>query len=78
MAKAESIDAYSGDMDWDTPFKSVPSCEVGEFAAPGTNAFTPDMNATSFSETSRTPVDGFVARDQSKFPTGDAPDQRGR
>lgn len=70
--KAESIDAYSGNMDWDTPFKSVPASEIGEFAAPGANPVYPDMNATSFSETSRTPVDGFMARDQGAFPTNDS------
>lgn len=67
--KAESIDAYSGNMDWDTPFKNVPDCSVGEFAAPGTNPVVADLNALTFSETSRTPSDGFMGRDQSHFPT---------
>jgi hypothetical protein len=52
--KAESIDAYSGNMDWDTPFKSVPSCTVGEFAAPGTNAVVADLNQNGSTETRRT------------------------
>ncbi len=51
---------------------AVPSCEVGEFGAPGVDPVVADLGALSFSETSRTPVDGFMARDQSKFPTRDA------
>jgi hypothetical protein len=58
-----------GGADWDTPFRNVPSCEVGEFSSPGTDPVLADLNALSFSETSRTPSDGFVARDQSRFPT---------
>lgn len=68
--KAESIDAYDiKNADWDTPFRASPSCEVGEFSAPGTNAVVADRTAMTFSETSRTPVDGFMGRDQSHFPT---------
>ena len=69
--KSESIDAYSGNMDWDTPFRAVPSCEVGEFAAPGTNAVVADLAAQSFSETSRTPYDGDTSRAQGHFRTKD-------
>jgi hypothetical protein len=69
--KAESIDAYSGNMDWDTPFKNAPSCDGGEFAAPGTNPVVADLNALSSSETARTPSDGFTGRSQAKFPTRD-------
>ena len=52
--KAESIDAYSGNMDWDTPFKSVPNSTVGEFAAPGTNAMVADLGQNGSTETHRT------------------------
>jgi hypothetical protein len=78
--KAESIDAYTlgGNPDWDTPFRNVPDCEVGEFSGPGTNPVVADLNALSFTETSRTPYDGDTSRSQAKFPTNDAPDQRGR
>jgi hypothetical protein len=69
--KSESIEAYAlGDNpDWDTPFRSVPSSQVGEFSAPGTNAVVADRTVNSFSETSRTPVDGDESRSQGKFPT---------
>jgi hypothetical protein len=70
--KAESIDAYSGNMDWDTPFRNSPSSQVGELAAPGTNAVVADLNAKSFAETSRTPVDGDSSRSQGKFPTSNS------
>ena len=53
VGKAESIDAYSGSMDWDTPFRNVPDSEVGEFAAPGTNAVVADLNAKTSTETRR-------------------------
>lgn len=53
--KAESIDAYNqSNADWDTPFRNAPSCEVGEFAEMGTNAVVADLNAKSFSESTRT------------------------
>jgi hypothetical protein len=52
--KAESIDAYSGNMDWDTPFKSAPSSAVGEFAAPGTNPVVADLGQNGSTETRRT------------------------
>ncbi len=53
--EAESISAYdSKNADWDTPFRNVPSCEVGEFSENGNNPFYPDMNAKTFSETRRT------------------------
>jgi len=52
--KAESIDAYSGNMDWDTPFKNAPSSAVGEFAEMGNNPVVADLNAKSFSESTRT------------------------
>jgi hypothetical protein len=69
--KSESIDAYTlgGNPDWDTPFRGAPSPSVGEFSAPGTNAMVADLNALTFSETSRTPVDGNESRSQGKFPT---------
>jgi hypothetical protein len=71
--KAESIDAYDiKNADWDTPFKASPSCGVGEFAAPGTNAVVADLNAQSFTETSRTPYDGDNSRSQGKFPTSNS------
>ncbi len=57
--------------DWDSNLGDV-SSSVGEFGAPGVDPVVADLNANSFSETSRTPVDGFMARDQSKFPTRDA------
>jgi hypothetical protein len=70
MAKAESIEAYDiKDADWDSSIKNVPSSKDGEFAASGTNAVVADLSALSFTETSRTPMDGFTARDQSHFPT---------
>jgi hypothetical protein len=71
--KSESIDAYDiKNADWDSPFKSAPSSAVGEFAAPGTNAVVADLNANSFSETSRTPYDGDTSRSQGKFRTTDS------
>jgi len=70
--KSESIDAYSGNMDWDTPFRAVPPCEVGEFAAPGTDPVVADTNALSFTETARSPYDGDNSRSQGKFRTTDS------
>lgn len=69
--KAESIQAYDlkGGADWDTPYKSVPSSADGEFSSPGTNPVVPDLNALSFSETSRSPYGGDDSRSQGKFPT---------
>ena len=67
--KAESIDAYSGGGDWDTPFRNVPSSAEGEFSAPGTNSVVADLGALSFSETARTPYDGDTSRSQGRFPT---------
>jgi hypothetical protein len=70
--KSESIDAYDiKNADWDTPFRAVPPCEVGEFAAPGTNAVVADTSAPSFTETSRSPYDGDTSRSQGKFRTKD-------
>jgi hypothetical protein len=48
-------------------YEKVPSSSVGEFEH--ADAFVPDLNALSFSETSRTPVDGDTSRSQGKFPT---------
>lgn len=70
--KSESIEAFNyPNADWDTPYRSTPPSSVGEFAEMGTNPVVADLNALSFSETSRTPYDGFVSRDQSNFPTRD-------
>lgn len=67
--KAESIDAYSGPSDWDAPFKSAPDSAVGEIGHPRRNAVVADRTALTFSETSRTPVDGDESRSQGKFLT---------
>jgi CCR4-NOT transcriptional regulation complex NOT5 subunit len=68
--KSESIDAYDiKNADWDTPFRGSPSASEGEFSAPGTNAVVADLNAPSFSETSRTPYDGDTSGSQGKFRT---------
>lgn len=53
--KAENITDYvESNADWDTIYKNVPSCEVGEFSADGCNPVVADLNAKSFSETTRT------------------------
>jgi hypothetical protein len=67
--KAESIDAYSGARDWDTPFRDTPDSAVGEVGHPRRNAVVADRTALTFSETSRTPYDGDTSRSQGKFPT---------
>lgn len=71
MAKAESIESFYPDqnVDWDTPFLASPSAAVGEFAAAGARPAVADLSAPSFTETSRTPVDGDESRSQGKFPT---------
>lgn len=66
--KSESVDSHPAG-DWDTPYRSVPDASVGEFSRVGANPVVADTEALSFSETSRTPSDGFVARDQGAFPT---------
>lgn len=68
--KAENITDYvEANADWDTIFKNVPSSSVGEFSGDGTDPVVADLNALSFSETSRTPYDGDTSRSQGKFPT---------
>jgi hypothetical protein len=53
--KAESIDAYDySNADWDTPYKNCPPSSVGEFSEMGTNPVVADLNAKSFSESTRT------------------------
>ena len=53
--KAESIDAYDyPNADWDTPFRNFPPSSVGEFSEMGTNPVVADLNAKSFSESTRT------------------------
>jgi hypothetical protein len=55
--------------DWDTPFRGTPSSSDGEFSRIGANAVVADRTALTFSETSRTPVDGDMSKSQGKFPT---------
>lgn len=66
--KAESIDAFSGSKDWDTPFRAAASEQDNGKA----NPVLADLNALSFSETARTPYDGFTGRSQGRFPTTDS------
>lgn len=70
--KSESISAYDGAGDVLTPYTSVPSCTQGEFSQRGTNPVVADLNALSFSETSRSPYDGDTSRSQGKFRTTDS------
>ena len=70
--KAESISAYDGPGDVLTPYANVPSSKDGEFSARGVNAVVADLNAPSFCETSRSPVDGDASRSQSRFRTSDS------
>lgn len=67
--KSESISAYDGPGDVFTPYSGSPSCTVGEFSARGVNPVVADLNAPSFTETSRTPYDGDMSRSQGKFRT---------
>lgn len=74
--KAENIEAYDiPNADWDVPFRHVPSSELGELdgagrvGGPSMNATAVDLNALTFCDTARTPMDGFTGRDQSHFPT---------
>lgn len=66
--KSEQISAHDiSNADWDSPYKNVPSSSVGEFSTVGTDPMVADLNALTFSETSRTPVDGDTSRSQGKF-----------
>lgn len=66
---SESIEAYDiKNADWDSAIRSVPPSNRGELDAPGTYAQLADLNALSFSETSRTPYGGDDSRSQGKFP----------
>ncbi len=51
---------------------AVPSCEVGEFGAPGVDPVVADLNAITFSESRRTPYDGDSSRSEGKVRTHDA------
>ena len=66
--KAESIEAFSGAADWDTPFKPSDSEQANGKA----NPVVADLNKTSFSETARSPYGGDQSRSQAKFPTTDS------
>lgn len=69
--KAESIESHPAG-DWDTPFRAAPSSSAGEFSRVGANPVVADLAAPSFSETSRTPVDGDTSRSQARFRTSDS------
>lgn len=51
--KAESVDSHPAG-DWDTPFRNVPPCEVGEFSRVGADAMVADLNQNGSTETRRT------------------------
>jgi hypothetical protein len=51
--KSESIEAFSGNKDWDTPFHGATEQDNGK-----ANPKVADLNAMSFSETTRTPYRG--------------------
>lgn len=52
-----------------SPYETIPSSKDGELGFVSRHATVADLNAPSFSETSRTPVDGDQSRSQAKFPT---------
>jgi len=55
MAKSEQISAHNiSNADWDSAIKFIPSSSVGEFSSVGTDAVVADLNAKSFSESTRT------------------------
>lgn len=51
-------------------YERIPSSKQGEFAH--AQAQVADLNALSFTETSRTPYDGDTSRSQGKFRTTDS------
>jgi len=61
MPDAPSIDTYSKQTDWDTPFRNVPPCPVGEFSRIGANPVVADLNQNVSTETRRT-NDGVAAK----------------
>jgi hypothetical protein len=70
MAKSEQVSAHNiANADWDSAIKYVPPSSVGEFSSVGCDPVVADLNAISFTETSRTPYDGDNSRSQGKFPT---------
>lgn len=69
--KAESIAAHP-EGDWDSPFRASPGSSTGEFSRIGANPVVADLNAKSFSESSRSPLDGDQSRSQGKFPTANS------
>lgn len=69
--KSESVESHPAG-EWDTPFRNSPGSAEGEFSRVGANPVLADVSALSFTETARTPRDGYTDRDQSKFPTRDA------
>ncbi len=54
------------------PYEEIPSSKDGELGFARRRAQTADLNALSFSETSRTPYDGDQSRSQAKFRTTDS------
>lgn len=65
----EGFEDSAGDGEFSN--NTVPSSSVGEFDAPGVNPVIADLNALSFSETSRSPYGGDNSRSQGKFRTKD-------
>lgn len=61
MADAPSIDTYSKQTDWDTPFLNTPPCAVGEFSRIGANPVVADLGQNGSTETRRT-NDGVAAK----------------
>lgn len=51
--KAESVASHPAG-DWDTPFRAVPDCTVGEFSRVGANAQIVDLRQNGSTETRRT------------------------
>lgn len=70
-APSESVSSHPAG-DWDTPFRGSPPSSDGEFSRVGANPVVADRTALTFSETSRTPVDGDMSRAQGKFPEHDS------
>jgi hypothetical protein len=54
MTNAPSIDTYSKPTDWDTPFRYVPPCPIGEFSRIGANPVVADLSQNGSTETRRT------------------------